>query len=203
MGVKRCVKCGEVKPLDGFYTDKRNPDGRRGRCKVCYGIASRQRYHDPASGRAEYERQWRAANPDKLKANQARWRKRHPERDRETTERWRRDHMDQARATQRAWQAANPVRFREKNGRRRARQRTQTFTGFTAAYMASVYAELAGKPCFYCGGTERITVDHVVPLARGGLHHPDNLVPACLRCNSSKGAKLLHEWSSPALQTPS
>ncbi len=35
----------------------------------------------------------------------------------------------------------------------------------------------------------------VIPLARGGTHDIDNLVPACASCNSSKGAKLpAIEW---------
>jgi hypothetical protein len=32
------------------------------------------------------------------------------------------------------------------------------------------------------------------PLICGGWEHESNLVPACKRCNSSKGAKLLMEW---------
>lgn len=35
----------------------------------------------------------------------------------------------------------------------------------------------------------RFTVDHVKPVVRGGTNDPDNLVPCCRRCNSSKGAK--------------
>ncbi|WP_203620386.1 HNH endonuclease [Streptomyces sp. SID8499] len=38
------------------------------------------------------------------------------------------------------------------------------------------------------------TVDHVIPLSRGGQHAEGNLVPACKSCNSSKGDKLLIEW---------
>jgi len=34
----------------------------------------------------------------------------------------------------------------------------------------------------------------VEPLARGGLHTPDNLVPACQRCNLSKLAKPVEAW---------
>lgn len=33
------------------------------------------------------------------------------------------------------------------------------------------------------------TWDAIVPLARGGTHHPSNLQPACRECNSSKGAR--------------
>ena len=48
--------------------------------------------------------------------------------------------------------------------------------------------------CFYCQDFPT-TVDHVVPLIRGGTNHRDNLVPCCRPCNSSKRDKLLNEWS--------
>ena len=47
--------------------------------------------------------------------------------------------------------------------------------------------------CAYCGNEAR-SVDHLVPLNRGGRSEPDNLLPACKPCNSSKGDKLYHEW---------
>jgi 5-methylcytosine-specific restriction endonuclease McrA len=36
-------------------------------------------------------------------------------------------------------------------------------------------------------GSDVATVDHVVPLARGGTDHPSNLVVACRPCNMKKG----------------
>lgn len=47
--------------------------------------------------------------------------------------------------------------------------------------------------CQYCGSTRRLTLDHVIPRSRGGLHTWDNVVAACERCNSAKGDRLLHE----------
>jgi 5-methylcytosine-specific restriction endonuclease McrA len=38
------------------------------------------------------------------------------------------------------------------------------------------------------------TIDHIVPLARGGTNYEGNLTPACRPCNSSKGTLLLVEW---------
>jgi 5-methylcytosine-specific restriction endonuclease McrA len=49
------------------------------------------------------------------------------------------------------------------------------------------------RPCFYCAGTAS-TVDHIVPLVRGGTNFEGNLVPACRPCNSSKRERLLVEW---------
>lgn len=49
--------------------------------------------------------------------------------------------------------------------------------------------------CLYCGDVcFRLTVDHVVPRARGGGHSRRNLAPACRFCNSSKGAHPLAVW---------
>jgi 5-methylcytosine-specific restriction endonuclease McrA len=46
-----------------------------------------------------------------------------------------------------------------------------------------------GGRCWICG-TPASTIDHVIPLVRGGSGHPANLRPACRSCNSSKKA----EW---------
>ena len=54
--------------------------------------------------------------------------------------------------------------------------------------------ERDGRKCSYCGATEDLAVDHVVPLSRGGTNDPGNLTPACKPCNSSKRDKLVEEW---------
>jgi hypothetical protein len=52
-----------------------------------------------------------------------------------------------------------------------------------------------GHRCAYCGKiTPKITIDHVIPLTRGGLHEIENAVPACQSCNSSKNNKPLLIW---------
>ncbi|HQU73118.1 MAG TPA: HNH endonuclease [Calditrichia bacterium] len=46
----------------------------------------------------------------------------------------------------------------------------------------------AGK-CHYCGNTfppDELTMDHVVPLARGGKSNKGNIVPCCKSCNNDK-----------------
>jgi hypothetical protein len=45
--------------------------------------------------------------------------------------------------------------------------------------------------CSYClefVGVDKLTMDHVIPFSRGGPHSIENVVPACLPCNCSKGA---------------
>lgn len=48
---------------------------------------------------------------------------------------------------------------------------------------------ILGSACLACGSTEHPTQDHIVPLARGGLHHPLNLQPLCRPCNERKQAR--------------
>ena len=48
--------------------------------------------------------------------------------------------------------------------------------------------------CIYCGAKKKLTIDHMIPLSRGGPDHPDNAVWVCSRCNSSKRDKRLYEF---------
>ena len=51
--------------------------------------------------------------------------------------------------------------------------------------------------CYYCGkkvAFKKITMDHVIPLGRGGRSTKDNLVPACKDCNTKKKNMLSIEW---------
>ena len=51
--------------------------------------------------------------------------------------------------------------------------------------------------CWYCGqkvGFKNLTMDHVIPLARGGRSTKDNLVPCCKECNIKKKSSLPVEW---------
>ena len=47
--------------------------------------------------------------------------------------------------------------------------------------------------CQYCGSTRHLTLDHVIPRSKGGLHTWDNVVTACEPCNSRKGDRHLPE----------
>ena len=52
--------------------------------------------------------------------------------------------------------------------------------------------------CHYCGlevGRAQLTMDHVVPLSRGGKSRKGNIVPCCKDCNSKKKYLLPVEWN--------
>lgn len=48
--------------------------------------------------------------------------------------------------------------------------------------------------CAYCGSSEPLTFDHVIPVIRGGAHSIANAMPCCRTCNCSKNSKTLSEW---------
>lgn len=51
--------------------------------------------------------------------------------------------------------------------------------------------------CFYCRRSlppAELTMDHIVPLVRGGKSVKSNLVPVCKECNNQKKHMLPLEW---------
>jgi 5-methylcytosine-specific restriction endonuclease McrA len=56
---------------------------------------------------------------------------------------------------------------------------------------------LAKGVCHYCGRPTppaELTMDHIVPIARGGKSTRGNLVTACKECNNRKKQLLPMEW---------
>jgi len=72
--MKRCTKCGELRPLDQFYAAKGTRDGLRGDCKLCFKERAKARYpviRDRAIARTKA---WQKANPERVKETQKRLR---------------------------------------------------------------------------------------------------------------------------------
>ena len=59
--------------------------------------------------------------------------------------------------------------------------------------------------CQYCGKTfpqKSLNLDHVVPLSRGGVSRWENVVCACIACNTRKGDRTPHEASMQLIRKP-
>jgi 5-methylcytosine-specific restriction endonuclease McrA len=80
-----------------------------------------------------------------------------------------------------------------KSAKRRARKRSAPGNGITGADWAEIMGSTIGL-CSYCNQRLPLSLDHVEPLSRGGAHDPSNAVPACFRCNTSKGDTPLVLW---------
>lgn len=88
----------------------------------------------------------------------------------------------------REWSKTNPAKALAKKQRRRARIAGVRNT-LTLAEWQEIKARF-GYRCAYCHRRVNVlTQDHVIPLSRGGEHAVTNIVPACRKCNCSKGTK--------------
>ncbi|MGQ9843987.1 MAG: HNH endonuclease [Spirochaetota bacterium] len=57
--------------------------------------------------------------------------------------------------------------------------------------------KVAAGVCYYCGKKfkpSELTMDHVIPLSRGGYSEKINIVPCCKECNTKKNSLLPVEW---------
>lgn len=120
------------------------------------------------------------------------------EKDRECSARRRRENPEKAREKEARWHRDNPKKAREKWRRRNVLKRAarrQALSPLTLAQKEERYA-LFGNHCAYCGAGGKMTPDHVLALhpSRGGHDEALNIVPACRRCNSSKGARPVEAW---------
>ena len=63
--------------------------------------------------------------------------------------------------------------------------------------------ELGKGTCYHCGERfkpEELTMDHLIPIARGGKSNKKNCVPSCKSCNTKKGAKTRAEMELDKLR---
>ncbi len=91
----------------------------------------------------------------------------------------------------------------EKYGRFNYMIRARLYKGLTTKSMniRTIFDDekikiLSGSQCSYCGSTDNLALDHILPKKYGGKDVGENLVYACRSCNSSKGKKDLMEWMS-------
>lgn len=93
-------------------------------------------------------------------------------------------------ARERIWCVANPEKRADAGNRRRARKLAATAIPIPAAALRALKA----APCAYCDAPGPSTIDHMIPLARGGAHALENLTSACKRCNSRKCTKTAEDF---------
>lgn len=151
-------------------------------------------------------KRWQMANPDKVKAyneaNRAKtaerthaWAVANPERVVSNRRSWLSANRERHDKTRLAWERSHPDKCRLKCEKRRALKYGNTPLDelLTSTEWLAILAEANGH-CSYCGKEAKLTLDHVIPLSKGGKHSRDNIVAACLCCNDSKGTKTVEAW---------
>jgi 5-methylcytosine-specific restriction endonuclease McrA len=95
---------------------------------------------------------------------------------------------DAFKASAKRFKANNKDKVNADTHRRRARIKGGGGSYTRADWQAILERYQHTCPC--CGKTgEKLTVDHVIPVAMGGSSNPDNLQPLCRFCNNSKNVR--------------
>lgn len=55
--------------------------------------------------------------------------------------------------------------------------------------------ERDGYVCSVCGNSEKLCIDHIFPVSRGGFTKMENLQILCEKCNLQKGNKTMDEFN--------
>jgi hypothetical protein len=144
--------------------------------------------------------QWRRNNLERHRENCRRWVARNPEKARETmrraSQRWREQNPEKAKEKQIRYREANRAKVRERTRKRQSMRRAARRRAILAfnAEQIEMQKKLFGHKCAYCGSSDRLSIDHVMALAAGGLDEISNILPACLTCNCSKQSWPVEEW---------
>ena len=141
----------------------------------------------------------RWANPtfrEKSIADYKKWQKKNMKSIRNRMVIWEANNRDRLNLLHRNWTAKNRERARLIDQRVKAKRQAAFNDGtITLKAWLSVLDKFDNK-CVYCGSDKNITMDHVMPLVRGGEHSIKNVVPACKPCNSKKNDRLPDVWAA-------
>lgn len=217
--LKRCTKCGEIKPRDQFNKCRGAVDGMQRYCRACQKATfaahyaekfpyHQQRRKDYDQSHAEqvaaYAKEYYAANreqhiaavsiwvknnPDKVRANKKRQYIKHRSVKIANAAAYAQQHPDRVLHYKNKWDRANRVKRREIKHRRRAREYT---TRVGKVDYAAIWERDHGI-CHICQAPVNpadLHYDHIVPLAKGGAHIAENIAVSHARCNLRKGAKI-------------
>ena len=172
--MKYCNGCSCHLNLDEFGHNKRRRDGHQDWCKKCC-----KRLRDRPAAKIRQSvcvKQWKLNNTERVLASE----------NRHKITRWKWRHSDRGRFIRSEIQR---VRY----------HKTRGDGTLTTSEWREILVMYDGR-CAYCyQPSEKLQLEHIHPLSKGGTHTADNVVPACPSCNYSKGSKSLLRWMYDSL----
>lgn len=179
-GSRTCSACGLRQPIAQFDLDRTASRGRRAQCKLCRSGKVRDWYNENQDRQQARARDRRERNGDAIRAqDSARYRRDRPKRVALATEH---SHLRRARDAG-----------------------VEIERGITVEALRVIH----GDRCGYCGVTmtfevvvggsrepRRATIEHVMPLTRGGAHTFANTILCCWDCNTKKKNRTVEEWDA-------
>lgn len=207
-----------------FGKKEKSTDGLKSWCRSCcakesriyyanhkeqQASANRKRYVETRAIRAEKGRAYYIANAERIRQKSRDYYRTHQDsvraKNREYRDANKEKYLARSRnyiaenpevhsAAARKYRDAHPDKYRAYAHKRRAIKRGAD--GYDIPFDEQAQIKRQKGKCYYClCKLTEYTVEHIIPLSRGGSDHPDNKVLACPSCNYSKRNKLPHEWS--------
>lgn len=210
-GGKVCGKCKFWKMFCEFYICRRSLDGTGGYCRGCAKQVSKDRFYKNQQRCNQQAREWKLKNSDKVADYSLNRSQRAAENKAKSIEtlseiQVRRLSPLIGLEEERAYRdkTRDRIRVRGNHNKRRAyklnpamctaiqeMRRTAKNSGtFTFQEWQSLCDKYSWK-CLACGENRKLTIDHVIPLSRGGSNLIDNIQPLCQSCNSKKNTNTI------------
>lgn len=177
-GTRTCSRCGTRKSLNDYYGDKRATLGTRAYCKECQKAGITANYSKDPDKKKAYKRRHRKLNL--VQAREADLRRYERDKDKRISLVENQAHKRRARR--------NQVPFEEGITRVALRKRGGDFCAYCKVELNFVRAKNREF------SPADATIEHRLPLSRGGKHMWANVVLACRACNLSKGSKTEEEF---------
>ena len=138
--------------------------------------------------RSEYQKDWYEKHPNYHKKYAEKRRKEHPEYEKK----WRKEHPNNCKESQKKWRGKNMDRVIFLNEERRTRKKEAigNFTFGEWELLKKQYGYCCPS-CRKCEPEIKLTIDHIVPLSKGGSNYIENIQPLCRSCNSKKYVKVI------------
>lgn len=168
--LKTCSKCGEDKPLDAFYAEKKSPDGRRGDCKTCILAKRAADYADNPEMRARLLRAAAAKRPP-TKPRACR-------------------RCDELMAPSKGGAPGLCAACKRALGYKVNVSRAQRLEIYERDAWTCQICDRAVEPALHPNHTFAATLDHLIPRSHGGSDDPENLRLAHRICNSARGNRV-------------
>ena len=158
--------------------------------RECNPIYNKAWYERNRERKAKTHKAWSERNRERKAATTKAWYERNRERKAATTKAWRERNRERVAAWSKAWCEQNPELHSEKCRRRRAKKKNARVTLTSKEKEKLLVLERTRRELQRETG-RAYHIDHILPLAHGGLHHPINLRILEGTENLSKQDKLL------------
>lgn len=154
-----------------------------------YNAACRLRYHNNKSQYVTRAKEYRQSHQSDIKARRVRYKQERAEAIRASRRRYYEENRERLLARNKEYRKAHPEVKQVCEARRHARKKGAC--GIFGVRQWRAIRVAYGHICLRCLQSKPLTVDHVVPVSKGGLDCVCNIQPLCLECNVKKHARTI------------